>query len=187
MHYNNIGPIKAHRKGLKMKNKFSKSLKPSNWKNADWNNVIQAYNSHRDTDIKVQFDQDLTEGLKSFNDAIMCYRDKGLTIVSLNLKGAPEAGAKLFHFIQKYYVFEDDWNFYIERFAGINKDNSFPFTLGLEKTKGVKGSTSLQELNCHELGNLDPLSNTYNFVISDRAWVDPDELNDENYHQGEYA
>ena len=164
-----------------MKNEFSKSLKPSNWKNADWNNAIQAYNSHPDTQMKVHFDEELTEGLKSYNDAIMCYKDKELTTVSLNLKGHPESGAKLFHFIQKYYVFEDDWNFYIERYASINKDNSFPFTLGFEKINGAKGSTSLQEMNCHELGNLEPLMNTYSFVISDRAWVDEDDL------EGEYA
>ena len=93
--------------------------------NVDWNNVVQAYNSHPSTDMKVHFDEDLTEGLTSFNDAIMCYRDKGFTTVSLNLKGHPESGAKLFHFIQSNYAFEDSFKFYIERYCSINKDNSF--------------------------------------------------------------
>lgn len=153
----------------------------TNFNNFDWNNVVQAYNSHPSTDMKVHFDEDLTEGLTSFNDAIMCYKDKELTTVSLNLKGHPESGAKLFHFIQSNYAFEDSFKFYIERYASINKDNSFPFTLVLENIDGGKGSTSLQEMNCHELGNLEPLMKTYNFVISDRAWVDEDDL------EGEYA
>jgi hypothetical protein len=160
----------------------------AHFNNLDWANIVHAYNEHlgyekhSDTKMKVHFDQsDLTKDLKSFNDAISVYKSEGFNSVSLHLKGHPEAGAKLFHFIQSNYAFEDSWKFYIERFASVNEDNSFPFSLGFEKIVGDKGSTSLQEMNCHELGNLEPLSDTYNFCISDRQWTDEEDLQEGVY------